>query len=341
MIIVMQHGAADNQVGTIIEELSKRGFTVHRSTGQSTTVLGVIGKTESIDSREVELMSGVDKVIRVSKPYKLAAREFHPTGSVFDVGNVRIGGDEVVVVAGPCSIENEEMIHTTARELKSLGAVGLRGGAFKPRTSPYAFTGLAEQGLRFLRDAAQESGMFSVTEVMEIAQIEMVAEYCDVLQVGMRNMQNFNLLRALGQIRKPVLLKRGNSATYEEWLMAAEYLLSGGNERVILCERGIRTFETYTRNTMDIAAIPVIQSLSHLPVFADPSHGTGLRNKVPAMSRAAIAAGAHGLLVEVHPDPDHAISDGPQSLTLDQFSRMMVELRIIASATGRRLAGIA
>ncbi|MBI5058223.1 3-deoxy-7-phosphoheptulonate synthase [candidate division KSB1 bacterium] len=339
MIIVMQHGAGDAQVGQIIEELSKRGFTVHRSTGQSTTVLGVIGKTESIDSREVELLGGVDKVIRVSKPYKLAAREFHPSGTVLHVGNTALGGDEVAVIAGPCSIENEEMIHATAKALKALGAVGLRGGAFKPRTSPYAFTGLAEQGLCFLRDAAREHDMFSVTEVMEISQIELVASYCDILQVGMRNMQNYNLLRALGQIRKPVLLKRGNSATYEEWLMAAEYLLAGGNEQVILCERGIRTFETYTRNTMDIAAIPVIQSLSHLPIFADPSHGTGLRSKVPAMSRAAIAAGAHGLLVEVHPDPDHAISDGPQSLTFDQFSRMMVELRIIASATGRRLAG--
>lgn len=339
MIIVMQHGAADTQVGAIIEDLSTRGYTVHRSTGQTTTVLGVIGKTESIDTREVELMPGVDKVIRVSKPYKLAARELHPGGTVIRVGDVEIGGDEVTVIAGPCSIENEQMIHDTARQLKALGAVGLRGGAFKPRTSPYAFTGLAEQGLKFLRDAARAHGLISVSEVMEIAQIELVASYCDVLQVGMRNMQNFNLLRALGQVRKPVLLKRGNSATYEEWLMAAEYLLAGGNEQVILCERGIRTFETYTRNTLDIAAIPVIQSLSHLPIFADPSHGTGLRNKVPAMSRAAVAAGAQGLLVEVHPDPDHAISDGPQSLTFAQFSRMMVELRIIASATGRRLAG--
>ncbi len=339
MIIVMQASAGETDIGRVIEELSQRGLNVHRSTGQTTTVLGVIGRTDTIDTREVEILPGVDRVVRVSKPYKLAAREWRPQGTILKIGDVTIGGNEIVVIAGPCSIENEEMIHRCAREVKSVGAVGLRGGAFKPRTSPYSFTGLAEQGLKFLGEAARESGLLSISEVMEISQIEVVAKHCDILQIGMRNMQNFNLLRALGAIRKPVLLKRGNSATYEEWLMAAEYLLAGGNEQVILCERGIRTFETYTRNTLDIAAIPVIQTHSHLPVFADPSHGTGIRTKVPPMARAAVAAGAHGLLVEVHHDPEHAMSDGPQSLTFEQFAQMMVELRVIASAIGRRLAG--
>jgi 3-deoxy-7-phosphoheptulonate synthase len=268
-------------------------------------------------------------------PYRLASRTARPHGTVVSVGDVRVGGDEVIVMAGPCAVESEAQIRAAAAAVKRAGAKVLRGGAFKPRSSPYSFQGLGEEALRLLRWAADEHTLVTVSEVMDVSQVETAARYCDLLQVGARNMQNFTLLRELGQLRKPVLLKRGISATIEEWLLSAEYVLAGGNPDVILCERGIRTFENSTRNTLDISAIPVVKSLSHLPIIADPSHGTGLRDKVAPMARAAVAAGADGLIIEVHCDPDHALSDGPQSLHPAQFDRLMAELRIIAPAIGR------
>jgi 3-deoxy-7-phosphoheptulonate synthase len=276
-------------------------------------------------------------VLRISEPYKLASRTFRPENTVVVVGDVRIGGDEVIVMAGPCSAESEEQVEATAAAVKRAGAKILRGGAFKPRSSPYSFQGLGEAGLRMLRAACDRHDLKLVTEIMEVSQLEMIEKYADILQVGARNMQNYSLLRDLGQARKPVLLKRGISATIEEWLLSAEYVLAGGNMNVLLCERGIRTFESYTRNTLDISAIPVVQKLSHLPVIVDPSHGTGRRDKVAPMARAAVAAGADGLLIEVHCDPDHAMSDGAQSLFPAQFDRLMAELRIIAPAIGRSI----
>jgi 3-deoxy-7-phosphoheptulonate synthase len=277
--------------------------------------------------------------VRITQPFKLASRQFKPEGTIIDLGRgVKIGGNEVIVAAGPCSVESREQIHAVAEAVSKSGAKILRAGAFKPRTSPYAFQGLGEVGLKLMREAADKFNLFVVSEVMDLSQISMMTGYVDIFQVGARNMQNYFLLRALGEVQKPVLLKRGLSATLEELLLSAEYILAGGNYNVMLCERGIRTFETYTRNTLDIAAIPVIQTLSHLPIFADPSHGTGRRDKVPAMARAAVAAGADGLLIEVHNDPDHALSDGAQSLEPAAFARLMNEIRIIAPAVNRRVA---
>lgn len=278
------------------------------------------------------------EVVRITEPYKLASHAFKRDGSVFDVGGVKIGGDQVVIMAGPCSVENETQIHTIAEKVSKAGARVLRGGAFKPRTSPYSFQGLGEEGLKLLRSAADSFQLKVITEVMDKSQISLVEKYTDILQVGARNMQNFTFLKELGKASKPVLLKRGMAATIEEWLMSAEYILSGGNQQVILCERGIRTFETATRNTMDIGAIPVIKKKSHLPILADPSHAIGIRDKVIPMARAAVAAGADGILVEVHHDPDHAKSDGAQSLFPDQFAQLMREVRIIAEAIGRTIA---
>ncbi len=339
MVVVMQAGATEGQIQHVIDRLVAMGFNVHRSTGESHTVLGAVGVRDDFDPRDVELLDGVREVVRITQPYKLASRAFRPEGTVVDVGRgVKIGGTEVVVAAGPCAVESAEQIHTIAERVAKLGAKLLRGGAFKPRTSPYTFQGLGEKGLKLLREAADKSGLIVVSEVMDPSQIAMLLEYVDVLQVGARNMQNYHLLRGLGEVKKPVLLKRGMSATIEELLLSAEYIMSGGNYNVILCERGIRTFETYTRNTLDIAAIPVIKKLSHLPIIADPSHGTGRRDKVAPMARAAVAAGADGLLIEVHHDPEHALSDGAQSLYVDQFAELMAELRIIAPAVGRRIA---
>jgi 3-deoxy-7-phosphoheptulonate synthase len=312
------------------------GFDVHRSTGSSRTVIGAVGNGNG-DPQLLEVQAGVHEVVRITEPYKLASRTFKQENTVVSVGDVRIGGDEVIVMAGPCSAESEEQVEATAAAVRRAGAKVLRGGAFKPRSSPYSFQGLGETGLRMLRSAADRHGLKLVTEVMEIGQIDMIEKYGDILQVGARNMQNFSLLRELGHVRKPVLLKRGSSATIEEWLLSAEYVLAGGNTDVILCERGIRTFESYTRNTLDICAIPVVQKLSHLPIVVDPSHGTGRRDKVAPMARAAVAAGADGLLIEVHCDPDHARSDGAQSLFPAQFERLMAELRIIAPAIGRSI----
>jgi 3-deoxy-7-phosphoheptulonate synthase len=338
MVIVMHEGATDEQIQHVIDRVIASGFDVHRSTGASHTVLGAVGVHRDFDHRDFELLEGVREVVRITQPFKLASRQFKPQGTVIDLGRgVTIGGTDIVVAAGPCSVESREQIHAVAEAVAKSGARILRGGAFKPRTSPYAFQGLGEKGLQLIREAADKFNLFVVSEVMDPSQIEMMGKYVDIFQVGARNMQNYFLLRALGEVQKPVLLKRGMSATIEELLLSSEYILSGGNYQVILCERGIRTFDTYLRNTLDIAAIPVIQKLSHLPIVADPSHGTGRRDKVPPMARAAVAAGADGLLIEVHNDPDHALSDGAQSLTPSEFSQLMSEIRIIAPAVGRRI----
>ena len=337
MVVVMEERASEDQIQHIIATLVDKGFDVHRSTGALRTVLGAVGGNRSFDERLIEVMDGVHEVLRITEPYKLASRTFKPEQTVVSIGDVRIGGDEVLVIAGPCSAESEEQVGAAAAALAGAGAKMLRGGAFKPRSSPYSFQGLGEEGLKLLRAAADEHDLKLVSEVMDISQIELVARYADMLQVGARNMQNFTLLRELGRIRTPVLLKRGISATIEEWLLSAEYVLSGGNTDVVLCERGIRTFERYTRNTLDISAVPVIHKLSHLPIIVDPSHGIGLRDKVAPMARAAVAAGADGLIIEVHPDPDNALSDGAQSLFPAQFEHLMTELRIIAPAIGRSI----
>jgi 3-deoxy-7-phosphoheptulonate synthase len=339
MVIVMQEGASEEQIQLVIDRVVASGFDVHRSTGASHTVLGAVGVHRDFDHRDFELLQGVREVVRITQPFKLASRQFKPQGTVIDLGRgVKIGGPEVAVAAGPCSVESREQIFAVAEAVSKAGAKIMRAGAFKPRTSPYAFQGMGEKGLQLMREAADKFGLFVVSEVMDASQIQTMGTYVDIFQVGARNMQNYFLLRALGEIQKPILLKRGMSATIEELLLSSEYILAGGNYNVILCERGIRTFDTYLRNTLDIAAIPVIQKLSHLPIFADPSHGTGRRDKVGAMARAAVAAGADGLLIEVHNDPDHALSDGAQSLEPTQFAQLMSEIRIIAPAVGRRVA---
>jgi 3-deoxy-7-phosphoheptulonate synthase len=333
----MKELANDEQIQRVIAQLVEMGFDVHRSTGALRTVLGAVGGNRQFDPRLLEVLDGVQEVLRITEPYKLASRTFRQENTVITIGDLRIGGDEVVVMAGPCSAETEAQVEATAAAVRSAGAKVLRGGAFKPRSSPYSFQGLGEEGLRLLRTAADRHSLKLVSEVMDISQIELVATYAHILQVGARNMQNFTLLRELGRTRTPIMLKRGISATIEEWLLSAEYILAGGNSDVMLCERGIRTFESYTRNTLDISAIPVVQALSHLPVLVDPSHGTGRRDKVTPMARAAVAAGADGLIIEVHCDPDHARSDGAQSLFPAQFDRLMAELRIIAPAIGRSI----
>jgi 3-deoxy-7-phosphoheptulonate synthase len=337
MVIVMEKHAAEEKIERVVAELSTRGFDVHRSTGTDQTVLGVVGRVDTIDTREFELFDGVQEVVRVSEPYKLSSRTWRKENTVVKARGVEIGGETVVVMAGPCTIESEHQVFETARRVARSGARVLRGGAYKPRSSPYAFQGMGVDGLKILRAAGDEFNMATVSEVMEISQIEGMLPYVDILQVGARNMQNFNLLAALGQVRKPILLKRGMSATIQEWLLAAEYIMAGGNYDVILCERGIRTFETYTRNTFDISAIPVLNKLSHLPVIGDPSHAVGLRDKVMPVARAVVAAGGDGLLIEVHHDPEKAVCDGPQSLYPDQFARLMDELKIIVPAVGRRI----
>jgi 3-deoxy-7-phosphoheptulonate synthase len=338
MIVVLETGTAEKQIEEIIRVLHDHGFDVHRSTGVQHTVLGAIGVHPEFDHRQIELLDGVAEVVRVTEPFKLASRAFKREGSIFDIGGVKIGGPEVIVMAGPCSVETEEQVFKIAKYVKDSGAKILRGGAFKPRSSPYSFQGLGVDGLKLLRQAADEYKLKVITEVMDKSQIDLVEKYADIFQVGARNMQNYMFLKDLGKASKPVMLKRGLAATIEEWLMSAEYILAGGNENVILCERGIRTFETATRNTMDISAIPVIKKKSHLPIVADPSHGVGIRDKVIPMARAAVAAGADGIMVEVHNDPDHALSDGAQSLYPEQFAQMMKEVRMIAQAISRNVA---
>jgi 3-deoxy-7-phosphoheptulonate synthase len=337
MIVVMQEGASEAQIQSVIDRMVSLNFTVHRSTGIMHTVLGGVGPEENIDPAVFEIIDGVKEAHRIASAYKLASRPFRPGGTVIRIRDVEIGGNHVVTMAGPCSVENRDQIECIAEFVAKAGAAVIRGGAFKPRSSPYSFQGLGEDGLRLLRGAADRNGLLVVSEVMDQTQISLLADYADILQVGARNMQNFNLLKELGRVRKPVLLKRGIAATIEELLLSAEYLLSGGNYDVMLCERGIRTFETYTRNTMDISAIPIVKKLSHLPMIADPSHGIGRRDQVIPMARAAVAAGADGIIVEVHSDPDKAFSDGAQTLRFEQFTEMMQQLRIIGTAVGRTL----
>jgi 3-deoxy-7-phosphoheptulonate synthase len=341
MIINMAVNATEEQIDHVVKRIQECGFQAHLSRGEERAVIGVVGKSEKHrgELEALQAAPGVEEIIRITHPFKLASRNFRPEGSVIELGNdVSIGGTEIVAAAGPCAVESAAQIGEIAEHVARAGAKLLRGGAFKPRSSPYSFQGLGEEGLKLMRAAADDNGLLVVSEVMDPSQIDVMLPYVDVLQVGARNMQNYYLLRALGEIQKPVLLKRGMSATIEELLLSAEYIMSGGNYNVILCERGIRTFDTYMRNTMDIAAIPVIKQLSHLPVVADPSHGTGRRDKVGAMARAAVAAGADGLLIEVHQDPERALSDGAQSLYPDQFSQLMAEARMIAPAVGRRIA---
>jgi 3-deoxy-7-phosphoheptulonate synthase len=341
MIVNMRAGATEEQINHVVERIKECGFQAHLIRGEERTVIGVVGNSDKRRS-ELEALSsaaGVEEIVKISHPFKLAARSVRPEGTIIELGKgVTIGGDEVVVAAGPCAVESAEQISAIAARVAEAGAKLLRGGAFKPRSSPYSFQGLGEEGLKLMREAADKNGLLVVSEVMDPSQVALMLPYVDVLQVGARNMQNYHLLRALGEIKKPVLLKRGMSATIEELLLSAEYIMSGGNYNIILCERGIRTFETYLRNTFDIAAIPVIKSLSHLPMFADPSHGTGRRDKVAPMARAAVAAGADGLIIEVHSDPERALSDGVQSLYPDQFAQLMKEIRATAPAVGRRIA---
>ncbi len=336
MLVVMEEGASEAQIQKAIDRLVGLGFDVHRSTGVVHTVLGGVGGKD-FEPELFAVMDGVKEAHRIVSPYKLASRSFRPGGTTVRIKDVEIGPGAVVVMAGPCSVESRDQIERSAEAVARGGARVIRGGAFKPRSSPYSFQGMGEEGLQLLRGAADRNGLLVVSEVMDQTQIPLLAAYSDILQVGARNMQNYNLLRELGKQRSPVLLKRGIAATIEELLLSAEYILSGGNYDVILCERGIRTFETYTRNTMDISAIPVVKKLSHLPMVADPSHGTGRRDMVPAMARAAVAAGADGLLMEVHPDPDRALSDGAQSLDPQQYAELMLQLRLIAKAVGRTL----
>jgi 3-deoxy-7-phosphoheptulonate synthase len=339
MIVAMQDTATEEQIQHVIEHLVRMGFSVHRTTGERQTVLAAVGARIDFDIRNLEVLNGVQQVHRISEPYKLAGRGFRPDGTVIEFSNgLKIGADEVVVMAGPCSVESREQLFIVAELISKAGARVLRGGAFKPRSSPYSFQGMGEQGLKLLREAGDRFNMLVISEVMEISQIPLMLPYVDILQVGARNMQNFNLLRELGKVKKPVLLKRGIAATLEELLLSAEYIMAGGNYDVILCERGIRTFETYTRNTLDISAIPIIKKLSHLPMTSDPSHGTGRRDKVAPMARASVAAGADALLIEVHHDPDKALSDGAQSLFPEQFRTLMDELRMIAPAVHRKIA---
>jgi 3-deoxy-7-phosphoheptulonate synthase len=339
MIVAMQDQATEKQVQDVIERMVELGFNVHRTTGATQTILAGVGTPAHFDVMEFKVLSGVHDAYRISSPYKLAGRSFRPEGTKVTFSNgVVVGGDEVVVMAGPCSVESREQILLSAKLAAAAGAKFLRGGAYKPRSSPYSFQGMGLEGLKLLREVADQTGLLVITEVMEISQIELMLPYIDLFQVGARNMQNFNLLRELGRVRTPVLLKRGIAATIEEVLLSAEYILSGGNYDLILCERGIRTYETYTRNTMDISAIPVLHKLTHLPVMADPSHGVGIRDLVPPMALAAVAAGADGLLMEMHPDPKKALSDGAQSLYPEQLNKLMAQLRLLAPVVGRRIA---
>ncbi|HET6514289.1 MAG TPA: 3-deoxy-7-phosphoheptulonate synthase [Thermodesulfovibrionales bacterium] len=339
-IIVLKPGASDDALKHLLKKLESKGLTANVSRGTERTIVGVIGDTSRITEEEedaIRAMTGVENVMRIIRPYKLASREFQSENTVIDVRGRTIGGKKVAVIAGPCSVENETMIVSIAEEVKAAGASFIRGGAFKPRTSPYAFQGLGEEGLRYLAEAREKTGLPVVTELMDPRDLGTMVEYADVIQIGARNMQNFRLLLEVGSVRKPVLLKRGLSSTIKEWLMSAEYIMSRGNHEVILCERGIRTFETATRNTLDLSAVPVLKGLTHLPVVVDPSHGVGKWDLVPAMAKAAIAAGADGLLLEVHSNPEEAMSDGEQSLKPRDFLKLMEELKPVAAAVEREI----
>ncbi|MGA7741153.1 MAG: 3-deoxy-7-phosphoheptulonate synthase [Polyangia bacterium] len=335
MLIVMRPQATEAQIAAVVEKIHALGLDAHEIPGAQRMAIGITGNRGALDAEAFASLPGVADAIRVSQPFKLVSREVKEEDTVIDVGGSRLGGPGLAIMAGPCSVESEEQILEVACGVKELGATFLRGGAFKPRTSPYEFQGLGEAGLKLLALAREKTGLKVVTEIMDTDDLPLVADYADVLQLGARNMQNFSLLRRLGKLGKPVLLKRGASATIKEWLMAAEYIVSNGNYQVALCERGIRTFETMTRNTLDLNAVPVLKSLTHLPVIVDPSHGIGMRRHVPAMARAAVAAGADGLIIEVHPHPDQALSDGHQSLSLPEFADLMRAVRVIAGAIGR------
>ena len=338
MLVIMRDHASQSEIDHVLDLLRQAGAEAHLSQGEVKTIIGVIGDRETMYSLDLEGLAGVEEVVRVLKPYKLVSRDFQPEDTVVHVGeHAVVGGGFFAVIAGPCSVESRAQIIEIAQAVKEAGANALRGGVFKPRTSPYAFQGLGEEGLEYMAEARELTGLPIVVEVMAVSQIEMMEKYVDVFQLGARNMQNFNLLRAIGESRTPVLFKRGMSANIEEMLMASEYILNSGNNRVILCERGIRTFETATRNTTDINAIPVLKNLTHLPVIIDPSHSTGDSNYVSAIAKAGVAAGADGVIVEVHQDPAHAISDGKQSLTPEAFARMVKQVRAVAEAVDRRL----
>jgi 3-deoxy-7-phosphoheptulonate synthase len=338
MIIVMKHGASQGQIEAVVKRIEEQGFKVHLSRGEARTIVGIIGADEhKIQQESFEVMDGVEKTMRVMQPFKLASRDFAPHNTVINVNGVQIGGKQIAVMAGPCSVEGREMILETAHMVKEAGATILRGGAFKPRSSPYSFQGLGEEGLQYLAEAREATGLPIITEVMSVDEIELVGEYTDIFQVGARNNQNYSLLKALGKTNKPVFLKRGISGTINELLMGAEYVMSGGNMQVMICERGIRTYETATRNTFDVNALPLLKEMTHLPVAADPAHGTGMTKLVPAISKAAVAAGADVLMVEVHPDPARAWSDGAQSLNPEQFKQLIKELRPVAEAVGREI----
>lgn len=340
MIIVLKHGSGESEIQEITERLTESGFKVHISQGVEKTLIGAIGDRSRLESMDLEALPWVEKVVPILAPYKLVSREFHPVDTIVKVGEHEIGGREIQVMAGPCSVESRSQIIETAHLVKQAGATFLRGGAFKPRTSPYSFQGLGEEGLRYMAEAREETGLLVITEVVDVRDVELVASYADILQIGARNMQNFLLLKEVAKTNRPILLKRGPSSTLEEWMMAAEYIMDGGNYQVIFCERGIRTFENYTRNTLDLSMVPALHTLSHLPVIVDPSHGTGRWNLVAPMSKAALAAGADGLIVEVHPRPEKALSDGKQSLTPENFTNMMKDLNILAQALGRSLKGV-
>ena len=335
MIIIMKMGASQEEIQGVVQRVESVGYRTHLSQGEERTIIGVIGDERPLDKESLGRMLGVERIVPILRPFKLASRDFHPSDSVFQINGHSIGSQRIIVMAGPCAVESREQIIETAFKVKEAGAHLLRGGAFKPRTSPYSFQGLGEEGLQYLADAREATGLAVVTEVMSPEQVPLVARYADVLQVGTRNMQNYALLHAVGEAMMPVLLKRGLMSTIEELLMSAEYILSHGNERVILCERGIRTFETYTRNTLDINAVPVLKELTHLPVMVDPSHATGKWHLVNAASKAAVAAGADGLIIEVHPNPEMAVSDGAQSLKPDRFAELMAQLKPVAEAVGR------
>ena len=337
MIVVMKPNATQNEIEDISRIIKISGCNVNLSKGEEHTIIGIIGNVREINQVQIERAPGVDKIVPIMRPYKLASREFYPENTIVKVNGTSIGNNNITIIAGPCAVENTEQLMQTAREVKKAGAHLIRGGAFKPRTSPYSFQGLGEEGLQILAKAKAETGLPIVTEVMDQQMIPLVSKYSDILQVGARNMQNYALLHAIGEINKPVLLKRGMMSTVEELLMSAEYILSHGNKNVILCERGIRTFETSTRNTLDLSAVPVIKQLSHLPVIVDPSHGTGKWDLVEPLAKAAIAAGADGLIIEVHPDPIHALSDGVQSLKPEKFHQLMKNLAPIASAMGKKI----
>lgn len=337
MIAILSNAAGEERIQEVVRHIEKRGLQAHISRGTDRTVIGIIGQAEPTLAEQLRQLQGVENVIKISKSYKLASRDFHPENTVIEIKGVQIGGDELVVMGGPCAVESKEQIMEIAQRVKAAGAQVLRGGAFKPRTGPYSFQGVGVEGLEWMAEAGEKYGLLTITEVMTPEFVDVCAEYADILQVGTRNMQNFDLLRKLGQTERAVLLKRGFSSTYDEWLNAAEYILAGGNPNVMLCERGIRTFESYTRNTLDLSAIPVIHQLSHLPVISDPSHGTGRRELVETMTKASVAAGADGLIIEMHTDPDNSMTgDGVQSLFPDQFDRLLQDLEKLAPLIGKR-----